>query len=180
MNWSIGKKILLGYLVALSLLITIGLGSFFGVRDMLEAERLQAHTSEVLDQVDELELNVVSAESAHRGYLLLGREEYLPPYSAAITRLPVIREQLRRLISGDTAQQGRFIRLESAIADKLKLMAELVSLRHDQGNNEASLALFATGKGRDLMLQVTALVGEMRSAELSLLKDRSERAEQSA
>ncbi|MDF3058060.1 MAG: methyl-accepting chemotaxis protein [Rariglobus sp.] len=179
MNWSIGKKILLGYLVALVLLVAIGVSAFLGVRELLEAERLQAHSGEVIDHVEQLDLNVVSAESAYRAYLLTSRDGYLAPYTAALARIPAISEQLRRLVQGDAAQHGRYVQLESAVSEKLKTIAESIALRRDQ-DGEAVLALFATGKGQELMDRIDGLAGEMRTVELALLEERSQRAEESA
>jgi len=179
MNWSIGKKILLGYLIALVLLVAIGAGAFLGVRELLEAERHQAHSGEIIDHVDQLYLNVVSVESAYRGYLLSGRDGYLTPYTAAIARIPAVSKQLRQLTLDDAAQHGRFTQLESAVSEKLKVIADSIALRRDQ-DREAVLAMFTAGKGQELMDRIDGLAGEMRTAELALLEERSAHAEESA
>jgi len=179
MNWSIGKKILLGYLIALVLLVAIGAGAFLGVRELLEAERHQAHSGEIIDHVDQLDLNVVNVESAYRGYLLSGRESYLKSYNAALARIPAISKQLRQLTLDDAAQHGRFTQLESAVSEKLKVIADSIALRRDQ-DREAVLAMFTTGKGQELMDRIDGLAGEMRTAELALLEERSAHAEESA
>ncbi len=179
MNWSIGKKILLGYLVALLLLASIGVAAFLGVRELVAAASIQSHTREVIDQIDRVELCVVDAETGQRGYLLSGQAGYLEPYDQATARLAATLAQVRTLTSDNPSQQERVTRLEAATGEKMKILAESIALRRDQGE-EAALALFLTGKGKELMDKVRAVSAEMRNAEVELLVVRSARADEGA
>ena len=154
-------------------------GAYIGVRELLAAERWQAHTGDVIDRVEGVQLSIISAESAQRGYLLSGQDEYLAPYSAALARVPVIMDQLRQLVSDNPEQQARLVRLEAAIQQRLKRLDETIAMRRDKGQ-DAAIALFATGKGRELMAGVTAIADELRATEVGLLAVRSKQAEDSA
>lgn len=179
MNWSIGKKILFGYLIALVLLMAIGAGAFWGVRELLAAGRLQEHAGDVIDHVDRVQMTLITAESAQRGYLLSGQDVYLTPCMTAVARVPVIIAELRQLIADDADQQVRLARFESIIQQRLKLLEDTVAMRRDQGS-EAAFALFSTGKGRELMEKVNTASEELRTAQADLLAAREKESEQSA
>ncbi|MET0262899.1 MAG: CHASE3 domain-containing protein [Rariglobus sp.] len=179
MIWSIGKKIILGYFVALVLLCVIGIAAFLGVRDLRDASKAQSHTLEVISEIEQLELHIVVAESSQRGYVLSGRESYLEPYNAAITGVPAELNQLRFLTKDNSEQQARIALLERPVSEKLKGFAESVTLRRDEGS-EAALAHFLTEKGRHLMDEIRTILHAMRATEVELLALRTGRAEESA
>jgi methyl-accepting chemotaxis protein WspA len=178
MKWSIGKKILLGYLVALVLLAAIGVGAFLGVRQLLASESWRVHTEEVIDRLNRVQREVTTAESAQRGYLLSGTENYLAPYGAAIMHAPKALAELRTLTADNPEQQERVGRLETLVSAKLMLLAHSVETRRTQGF-EAALPLFSSGKGRELMEQINQIADAMHATEQELLVERSRLAEQS-
>ena len=179
MNWSIGKKILLGYLVALLLLSLIGSAAYFGVQDLLDDSALQSHTRQVLEQISQVELQMVNAETDQRGYVLSGQDEYLTPYTAAITLVPSVVEGLRTLTKDNPTQQALIVKLEAAVAAKTKTLAETVALRRDNKSQEAT-AFFQAGKGKQAMDDVRTTAGDMRTVELGLLDVRTKETSDSA
>jgi methyl-accepting chemotaxis protein WspA len=178
MNWSIGKKILLGYLVALLLLVAIGAGAFFGVRELLAASAIQAHTRDVIDQIDTLELQMVDAETNQRGYLVSGQDIYIGSEKESEEQAFATVKKLREITGDSAEQQARINQLELAVGAKMKILHELIALRRDSGP-EAALALFSTGKGKKLMMDVRVITTAMRETEFALLAERTHRAEQS-
>lgn len=168
MKWSIGKKILLGYFVALALLASIGGGAYVGVRALLQAASMQAHTHEVLEAIDRIELLVVDAESAQRGYMLVGQEAYLERYDELIKQLPIQLQHLRSLTGDNPGQQVRVAKLEDAVAAKMKIVADLIDLKR-KAEVAAAMEILQAGTGKKAMGTVLAVSTEMRDEELRLL-----------
>ncbi|CAM3064088.1 methyl-accepting chemotaxis protein [Rariglobus hedericola] len=179
MIWSIGKKILLGYLLALLLLALIGVGAFLGVRELLSAAAIRTHTYQVIGQIEQIELEIVNAETSQRGYVLSGQETYLEPYKVAVGQVSASIAKLAELTKDNPEQQARIARLEVLADDKMKVLAESISLRRNDGM-DAAMALFLKGTGKQIMDKVRALSAELRNTELELLAVRSLRAEADA
>lgn len=179
MKWSIGKKILLGYFVALLLLALIGVGAFLGVRDLLAASALQTHTRGVIDVIDRIELHIVDAESSQRGYMLFGKEEYLGAYRLAAAELPRRIADLRRLTIDNASQQVRVTAMEQAVGAKMKVVSTAIDLKaKDQG--QAAIEYLGAGLGKKTMDAVRSAAEELRNAELETLDARTKAAEASA
>lgn len=179
MKWSIGKKILLGYLAALALLAAIGGGAYVGVRDLVRASAMQTHTYDVIEEIDRIELRVLDAESSQRGYMLVGNADYLDLYGKSLKELPGTLARLRDLTADNAEQQARMDRMDEAVAAKMKIITDAVELKK-KGEDEAALELIRTGKGKQAMTQVLAVSAEMRAEELRLLEVRGEAAAASA
>lgn len=100
-------------------------------------------------------LCLTEAETGQRGYLLTGADEYLLPYHQALEELPKLEERLEAIPLGDptVSQHLRDIRQKAAL--KAAELAETIQL-HDQGRDEAALALVRSDTGRRYMEQIRA------------------------
>ncbi len=131
--------------------------------ERLEDDRLAAR------QLAEALSVLKDAETGQRGFLLTGREEYLRPYEAARQSLPPLMEQLQvsaaRSDSGQLSDLGRFSDLQHA---KLAELASTIDLVR-RGDSAAALAIVREDSGRQLMVQMRALVARLSTgAEASL------------
>ena len=63
---------------------------FLAKQAQLVRQAMVAHTSlgGWVGRLQQVTLTISEAESAQRGYLLTGKDEYLAPYRRAVTRLP--------------------------------------------------------------------------------------------
>ncbi len=133
------------------------------------------HTEQMLDETLSL---VTDAETGPRGYVIMGREEFLEPYVVAISATDGIiphMKDLRRLTLDNPRQQQRLDQLESLVAEKLHFMKKVVEVRRNAGF-DAAKELIATDIGRQVMVQVRYQLLEMRNAEGVLRQQRSDEA----
>ena len=93
------------------------------------------------------------AESAQRGYLLTGKDEYLAPYRKAVSELPGLLSALDNIPINEPTLAGHKddIRRQSAL--KVAELAQTISLSQ-QGHQPAALALVQTDSGQRYMDQV--------------------------
>ncbi|WP_267354775.1 MULTISPECIES: response regulator [unclassified Methylobacterium] len=114
-----------------------------------EADRTAtARTNAVIADVERLISEVKDLETSERGYVLVGSDEYLTPYTAA---LPKIEAELSSL--GAAAQEP--VRaggpsLAGLIAQKRDFAARVIAARRDQGF-DAATDLVRTGEGKRQM-----------------------------
>lgn len=132
-----------------------------------------AHTREVIGVLDELLLQVQTAETGQRGYLLTGRESYLHPYESATSRIGPLLNRLAELTRDNPHQQQRIHRLRNACELKLNELKETVRLRRERGFGAAGDVVL-TDRGREAMSQITAVLDEMLFEEDQLLKLRTD------
>jgi len=93
---------------------------------------------------------LTDAETAQRGYLLLGRATYLQPYRDAVTKAPALLEGLQTMPLTDRALTDHVRTLRELADGKLAELAETIRLR-DTGQNDAALALVQSDVGQRAM-----------------------------
>ncbi|MBE7198114.1 MAG: response regulator [Parafilimonas terrae] len=141
-----------------------------------EADRAAtARTNAVIGDVERLISEVKDLETSERGFVLVGSEEYLTPYTAA---LPKIEAELGAL--GAVAQEP--VRaggpsLAGLIAQKRNFAARVIAARRAQGF-DAATDLVRTGEGKRLMdaIRMEAAARQaLASADLAALQLRTKR-----
>ncbi|MEI7825537.1 MAG: CHASE3 domain-containing protein, partial [Chlorobiaceae bacterium] len=133
------------------------------------------HTEHRLDETLSL---VTDAETASRGYVIMGQEVFLEPYYAAIASSDgIVRhlQDLRQLTLQNPRQQQHLDQLDNLVGEKLAFMKKLIEVRQHAGFNAAK-ELIATDSSRQMMVQVRRALLEMHNIEAALLKQRSDEA----
>ena len=123
----------------------------------LVRQAMTAHTAlgGWVGRLTQVSLTIGEAESAQRGYLLTGKDEYLAPYRRAVARLPGILDTLDTIPLDDSvlAAQVRDVRHQTDL--KLAELAQTITL-YQEGHRAAALALVQTDTGQHFMDQVRA------------------------
>jgi diguanylate cyclase (GGDEF)-like protein/PAS domain S-box-containing protein len=171
MRLTVEKKIVAGFVVMLAILLAIGFVSYRNTRKLIHDSNLVAHSHEVLDELESTFSAIKDAETGQRGYIITGDEEYLKPYTAALPAINQHLERLRHLTASDPEQPRRLADLEQEIADRLRVMAEVIELRRTGGFPAAERAI-STGRGKRMMDDIRNTVAEMSERENVLLEKR--------
>jgi CHASE3 domain sensor protein len=69
-EWTVGKKLALGFGLALALLLIIGGVSLWSTASLLESVEKVRHTHEVLENLEAVLSLIKDAETGQRGFLL--------------------------------------------------------------------------------------------------------------
>ncbi|HEY9734847.1 MAG TPA: response regulator [Trichocoleus sp.] len=178
-RFKIGSRIGGGFALGLALLSIIGIGAYRTTKDLIINSQLEAHTYQVLDQLNALETALVNAETGQRGYIVTGQERYLEPYQDALAAIDQQLEALERLVSDNPTQQQRFSGIEPLVVARLDRLRQGVELRRNSGF-EAAQAFTLTDEGRRLMQQIRVILAQMEEEERELLQVRSQRAQAAA
>lgn len=119
-----------------------------------EADRLVSHTFEVQQEAHNLLSELRTAENGQRGYVLTQNDRYLKPVEAAIAKVPGLVEGLRKKTADNPSQQARLDRVEPLIGPRIDIIRRSIELTR-QGDRDGAIALVATGRGKDLMEEIT-------------------------
>ena len=178
-RWTIGRRLVAGYAVALGLMAAIGAVSYGNTQALVQNSDWVEHTHEVLDGTDAILSALKDAETGQRGYLITGVASYLEPYTTGRDAVDRSLATVRDLTSDNAEQQARLTDLEPLIAAKFDEMQQTIDVRDDEGF-EAAQEIVLSDQGKVVMDQIRALLDEITGAESALLVERAEAAERSA
>ena len=150
----------LAALAAVAMLF-ISEGSYWQSVEILD-ELSQAATARM--NIQRLERGVLDAETSQGGYLLTGRDEYLPPYQQA---LQTVDESFRALDRhyGNAAKPGDLLaKLRALTETRLSIIAETIRL-HQEGRQDTAKELVLSGLGKEKMEAIRAVSAELLANE---------------
>ena len=179
MKWAIKEKIGAGYGLALLILIVIGVASYRSTTRLVETAGWLTHSREVLEKLETVRAQMTDVESGARGYIITGEERHLEPYRTAVGLIDRELNELRQLTADNPGQQRRLNTLESLIAGRNSLVAEMLDLRKTWGF-EAARQLVLVDKDKGVMDAIRRVIGEAENEERALLTERNEEATRSA
>jgi len=172
MRWTIGKKLGAGFGTALLILVIVSVTAYLNVAALIEASKWNAHTHEVIAEIEYLISALKDAETGERGYIITGEDRYLEPYQSAIGMIDAKTKQARELTSDNPNQQRRLDTIEPLIAAELNVLKEIIDLRRNKGFEAASKVVLED-RGKKAMDKIRKVVDEMQDEENALMKQRS-------
>jgi signal transduction histidine kinase/CHASE3 domain sensor protein len=147
--------------MALGLLITVGLFSFWNTFALINNNRSQVQLRTLLNEVQETLALLDDAETGQRGYLLLDEDAYLEPYTRAIAIADQQLAKVGKLISAIPSEQFKFQELRNLIETRYSIMKNSIDLRKSQGI-DAAMQVVRTGKGKRVMDEIRVMASELK------------------
>jgi signal transduction histidine kinase/CHASE3 domain sensor protein/CheY-like chemotaxis protein len=153
------------------LMLGTALFAYHSAKDLEASRSLVNMTNQVLGETQELLILAQSAETAQRGFLLTGNEDYLKPYHSAEVEIPHTVEALRGLLYAAPGQQARLESLNGYLQLKLRELNDTIDTRRVKGF-KAAQAIVMDNSGESAMESIRGLVNDMTIAERTLLEQR--------
>ena len=178
-NWTVGKRLVLGFGLAALTLVVIALVSYRNAKLLIENDAWVAHSHQVRTELADLLSEMKDAETGQRGFIITGQDSYLEPYQSALTAIPRTFDDVRKLTADNPEQQRRLAALSPLIDAKLAELKQTIDLRRTQGF-DAAAKVVVTNLGKTTMDQARTIVSAIDQEEGDLLKRRSEEARASA
>ncbi|HYJ11776.1 MAG TPA: CHASE3 domain-containing protein, partial [Polyangiaceae bacterium] len=179
MNWTFGKKLALGFAVAVLTVMVIGVSGYRSTAQLIENDRLVEHTHEVKRTLAQLLSSLKDVETGQRGFLLTGDETFLEPYYAGLKETEKMLADARRMTADNPLQQRRLVELGPAVEARLASLARRIEQYRSHGLEPIQKGGLLN-EGKERMLQVRKLVAELDQTESQLLRERRQQSEQSA
>jgi signal transduction histidine kinase len=172
MKWWIGKGASFGFALAAAVLVTSGVISYLQLRRIEHNQQMVLHTHEVLDAVHGTLTDLVDVETAQRGYIITGLDEYLDVYRKAAPRAKERIAEVQRLTKDNPLQQKTVADLVAKTEARLQRIEGGIAARREQGP-EAGRDFVASGVGKGQMDEIRRVVADMEDEETRLLKIRT-------
>ena len=164
------KRVVLGFVVALAIIIWLGVHSFLNHQKFAETSQWVSHTHEVLFHSEQILTAAMDMETSQRGYVITGDSLFLKPRGSGVDTLQRHLDTLRMLTYDRPVQQKRLDRLESAIKKKAAFSRNVVIAR--QGGFQSAFDSVQTFKGILLMDEIKTIISDMQREEKKLLQAR--------
>ena len=169
--WQLGWRVSLGYVLVAAAVAAAGLATYVQLTAAREAADRMRRAQMVLYQIDQVELELLNAETGQRGFLLTGEESYLAPYDHGRTAVIGALAALKHLTADHPSQQTRIGLLEELALAKLRELQQSIELQRSEGA-PAALALVRTHVGKGLMDRIRSVLGELAGEQRELLERR--------
>lgn len=114
-------------------------------------------------RLDDIEDLLIEAEAGQRGYLLVGRDQYLKPYLHAVEQLGVARERLEKGIDSTPSDRDDFNRIAELLRAKLAEMERTIDVFRRSGREEA-IKLLSDDTGQEATDEIRAIISHRRAA----------------
>jgi PAS domain S-box-containing protein len=170
MKFYFKKRVFLGFLIALAIIIWLGVKSFLNNKKFAETSEMVSHTNEVLFHAEQVLALVMEMESNQRAFILVGDEIFLQPVNNVSDTLDSHLERLIRLTSDNARQQQRLHVLQALINKKVAFIQSSIRAR-EEGFDQA-IKWVKSGKGKILMDQVRTVITAIQKEEYALLQQR--------
>lgn len=135
------------------------------------------HSSALIRAADATLLDVTSAETGQRGYLITGDDEYLDPYRKALASVRARLARLRDDPDLDSIQRRRVAQLTPLVEVKLAEMEESIDVRRSRGPT-AGAQVVRTDRGKRAMDSIRTVLASLTAREVMRLESRQRSEEQ--
>ncbi|MBS0017893.1 MAG: CHASE3 domain-containing protein [Arthrospira sp. SH-MAG29] len=169
----INQVIYLGF-GAIFLLVGISsLGSEWQQKNQAQSFELVVRTYEIKLNLQDIQKTLVDAETAQRGFIITGDEDFLEPYYSAKRQIQSDLESLSKLLQVNPIQTQRLTNIQNLTNQKLASLEQGINLA-GAGESEQVLALVG-GVGKQVMDNIRIEINRMIDEEQKLFSDRNER-----
>lgn len=162
------RRIALGFIVAMVLIASGFIISFYSYNQYSEDTKRVRHTYEVTGTLEKILSLVKDVETGSRGYIITNDVSYLAPYRTALTLLPEQINQLRLLGNDNRIQIQRRITLEKLVRDKLAVTKVRIGIgvadKSSQSiNAESKRSMDALRRHVALMVETERIIMDSRN-----------------
>lgn len=175
------KKVAIGFVLTSAITASMSVVAYKTAVGLVETQQQVEHTHEILRTLEQLLSAAKDVETGGRGFLLVGREEYLEPYYAGKAAIQVELRQLEDLLAERPSANGRYPDhfeqlplLKQLINVRVAITEERVEARRQQGY-KASLSVQPVAQGKRVMDQIRSLLAKIQAEEEKLLNQKKRR-----
>ncbi len=176
---SIKQKLYLSFGAILAIILVLLSIAYNRFDSLSDANRLDRHTMEVIQSIDQLRNDMVQVQVEARGYYLTGDPARAERTHKELADIPVSLQAMQKLTSDNPVQVERLKKTESMIAQWVKDVIEAqLAERKELGDKPGAADIMGhTGSlssGNVAIADIYKLLGQAKTEERALLAERSE------
>jgi signal transduction histidine kinase len=164
-------KIFSGYSVPVLLLVLIGVYSSKSILEFEDTASSVSKAHRIANLRESLMTDVVSAESEARGYIIMGKIEYLDLYTKALAEVRSSLDAIRS-VRDDTAETGLIDRIIELVEMRLERLRISVETKQSDG---LDAVVGRGGSGKRLMDELRVVSSELEHSNQKTTNEAAER-----
>jgi methyl-accepting chemotaxis protein WspA len=130
----------------------------------------------ILQELAQLDMLLLEAETGQRGYLYTGKENFLEPYNEANASINVQLAELREKMKNPT-QQEKLGQLQILIRERIDYLEKTIQLRKS-GREQEVKKIVSAGTGLEIMAKLRGKITEIKETENRFLDERKKFAQE--
>jgi PAS domain S-box-containing protein len=165
------------WILAFVVLVLNASVALYNVNALRRTDAQVTRAEDTRSTLGRLTADVADAESATRGFVVSGREDFLEPYRAAERGIDSRLARLRDLLADEPDLQAAFARVEPQVRDKFAVMRDMIEVRRGPDGEARARDMVTRGVGKESMDRLRAGIEEVdqladaRHAERSLKEE---------
>jgi signal transduction histidine kinase len=165
------KRIIIGFVIALSVMTILAVYSFLSIQRLINTAELLSHGSRVISNAEQLLVTITELETGQRGYIITGDTNYLAPYQNATKKLERHLSRLDSITKEFPDQNNRI----DTLADLIRQRAERaeLSIAARKKSFEDAKALILSGHGNALMTKIRASITRIQNEERRVFREQN-------
>ena len=166
-------RLLVAFTLAVIAIVAVAAATLASLGSWKSSNDMVTHSHQVREALDRALLAALDAESAERGYLLTGRDEYLPQYEAGRAATQAALGDVGQLTMDNPVQQRQLPLLRHALTQRMDKLALGISMRRE-GARPGPEIVGVMAEGKELMDRARVVERAMVAEEERLLAERQE------
>ncbi len=167
MKMTLGKKILLGFILCALVLFGVAVFSYRNNEKFIDSNAWVDHTNQVMYEFEQILVYSVDLETGARGFVITGDEKYLEPYTNASIKIFEHIDKVRELTKDNPTQQKNIDELEKELKMHVNHLNGYIELR--KKDFEKAKEVVATGEGKRIEDGIRRIIDRSREIEQKLL-----------
>jgi len=172
------KKLVAAFVVIVTLVVISTLISLTQMQNMQQAVALNDHTFNVIRTANTLAEDLLNIETAERGFIVTGSEDFLQPYHVGKKGAAEELAKLQQLTQDNPAQQAVLRKIEQQMQNWLNQViepeiAQMRAAAGEQAKISEVLASVRSGKGKVFMDSIRVELSRFIETERTLLAQRT-------
>jgi CHASE3 domain sensor protein/anti-anti-sigma regulatory factor len=187
MSWQdlgIRSKIMVCTILVLLIVVSMAGWVYYGIVVSQARDQEATQTTAVLSAIDAMHLQLVNMELGYRGFLIVGDDALLTPYSTGYQSYTHTSAQVRDLLQTDTQQLKRLSQLDKAVKSWHNSVLEsgIAVRRMLTGSHDAAYTAFITDNetSKHAFMNLTAQIATFRTIETDRSTTRLQQAQAAA
>lgn len=170
MKLYIDKRALLGFIIALLILVLLGYFSYRNNNHFIASRELGFHATEVLNHIEQTQTNTVRVEEILAKYIITGDSTLLNAYNAEVKKAAQHYASLLEFTKDNKSQQIRIDSFKVVGRRKFELHKKIISA-YSASKSQAALMINSI-ENKNLSVKITSVLSSMRDEENRLLSQR--------
>ena len=138
------KRVVIGFILALGTIATLGVYSYLSTQRLIDTAQLLSHASRVVNNAEHLLVLTVDLETGQRGYVLTGDKSFLEPYDTALKNMGKHVQELLTTTEGYADQHARVETLKQLVEKRAEEAGKVIEARNE--SFEKAQAIIASGR----------------------------------